>query len=217
MNIYWSSADRFLDSIAFMKDLIPHAEQLRANKLFNTADRTSFICSHYFLRKMFTEISGVPFNDLDLVYPQHTKPCFTNSLLEFNISHSQAYFAIAIADRPGIKVGVDIEVINTDMDYQDIAQQYYHPNERNYVNNGKEPDMRMPIHRFYEVWTRKEAYLKMIGTGLINNLPAINTLDNLIFENTPVNIYTYQYDKFFLSVAVSPPGQIRFSNIQPEA
>ncbi len=97
---------------------------------------------------------------------------------QFNISHSGDLCAVAFADCP---VGVDIET-HREVNLK-IAERYFSKREKDYVNNN--------ISFFY-VWTRKEAYLKMLGIGL-KGLSGCDVLENR-------NIKTVQKENFTLSV-----------------
>jgi 4'-phosphopantetheinyl transferase len=77
--------------------------------------------------------------------------------LFFNYSHTKSAVAIAISDKP---IGVDIEIIKSAN--MNIALKMFTHNEIQYINEiPDKADM-----RFYEIWTKKEAYAKYLGTGI---------------------------------------------------
>ncbi|HEX3008407.1 MAG TPA: 4'-phosphopantetheinyl transferase superfamily protein, partial [Bacteroidales bacterium] len=78
--------------------------------------------------------------------------------------------------------------------------------------------------KLIEIWTRKEAFLKMIGLGLYTELTDISVTSgkNLIGLDLPVNIsvksdkaflYTQKFNGFFISVALSKSCPVYFKSI----
>ena len=60
-------------------------------------------------------------------------------------------------------MGVDIERIRPDIEYQEIAARYFSPGERSAIIT---IDEKYRPELFYKLWTRKEAYMKGRGMGL---------------------------------------------------
>jgi len=82
----------------------------------------------------------------------------------FNLSHSGTVGLVGvIAERPELQLGVDVEEARDGRDLEGIAESFFAPDEVAVFR-------RLPAHErraaFYRAWTRKEAYLKAIGTGL---------------------------------------------------
>lgn len=80
--------------------------------------------------------------------------------LFFNVSHSGDHLAVAVAR--GVEVGVDLEEVRQDLDFEPMARRYFSEREQDdlfYLA----PDLRLAA--FYRCWTRKEAYLKGTGSG----------------------------------------------------
>lgn len=87
---------------------------------------------------------------------------------QFNIAHSFEILVIAVSDT---SVGVDIEkLLEADLR---IAKSFFSHQEYKYILDR----MCQKNQRFYEVWTKKEAYLKLIGKGFT---VALNSFD--VFE-----------------------------------
>jgi 4'-phosphopantetheinyl transferase len=81
--------------------------------------------------------------------------------LRFNLSHSEDMAVFAVT-RAG-EVGIDIERRRPMADMDAIARVAFSDAERNALM-GCPTDGRETM--FYRIWTRKEAHLKAIGTGL---------------------------------------------------
>lgn len=95
----------------------------------------------------------------------------------FNISHSFTAFAVAVSNRP---VGIDIEQIK-EPDLA-VAKRFFTKEEIDYVNQ-------RPCPRFFEIWTKKEAFIKWQGL----------TIKDLKNAETK-NILTVEKDGFIISV-----------------
>lgn len=79
-----------------------------------------------------------------------------------SISHCEDMVACAVSEAP---VGIDIEKIRPVK--PDLVDRVCTPEERAYVGDSPE--------QFFEIWTAKEAYFKMQGTG-ITDFQTVNTL-----------------------------------------
>jgi phosphopantetheinyl transferase (holo-ACP synthase) len=76
------------------------------------------------------------------------------------VSHSHDYAAIAVGNVP---LGIDIERADADYDWQASAGVCFHADEQERLRQMSEAARRAA---FFDLWTRKEAYLKGVGTGL---------------------------------------------------
>ena len=76
--------------------------------------------------------------------------------IHFNLSHSGTLAVCAVSDQP---VGVDVEVLQS-VD-PCVAELCFQPPELEWMNQFEDP-----AHPFTRLWTRKESYLKLLGTGL---------------------------------------------------
>jgi 4'-phosphopantetheinyl transferase len=81
--------------------------------------------------------------------------------LEFSLSHAGALVAVAVAGAP---VGVDAEALPRPDTVADVSTKL-HPAERAEIAAADDP-----AAAFARLWTRKEAYLKGLGTGLGRSL-----------------------------------------------
>ncbi len=77
----------------------------------------------------------------------------------FNLSHSGMYVAAAFGTED---IGVDVELMRTGK--QKIAQRFFAEDERKYLEKCWTDEA------FTGIWTRKEAYIKAVGTGIAMSL-----------------------------------------------
>lgn len=104
------------------------------------------------------------------------KPYFPNCKdIGFSVSHGGKYVVCALAQGD---IGVDIEPIKKFEDESDemfsarlckIADRFFHQTEAEYIKID-------PTTRFYEVFTAKESYVKLKGTGFDETLGEISVL-----------------------------------------
>ncbi len=118
----------------------------------------------------------------------HGKPYLTDYPLHISISHSGDYAVCAVSDT---EVGIDIQKIRK-ADFR-IAKRYFTSEECEYIGNDN--------LRFFELWAKKESYLKAIGTGLTVPLNSFSTLGNgsnykFITLPPPSGEYVLQVCKF---------------------
>ena len=119
--------------------------------------------SYELLLKLYNEWSGVQHDHLpEFLYNEHGAPYWANGPY-FSISHTKQGIAIAISDRP---IGIDIEGLREATD--SLMSRAMNPEEVSIIQASSSPQT-----EFIRLWTRKEAYVKMKGTGIISDMHEI--------------------------------------------
>lgn len=83
--------------------------------------------------------------------------------VHFNVSHSQNMWVIAWSFEE--VVGIDVQKIDATINYQSIMRQFFSASERARVKT---------VQEFFDLWTQKEAALKLQGLG-VAHMPKIST------------------------------------------
>ena len=139
-------------------------ENARAEKFKFHNDREKYIVTHGVLRVILSLYANVAPEELKFAENRYGKPelVHPSSLnLTFNVSHSYKMALIGIAR--GRQIGVDIEYVKKDFEWQEIIERFFSPREVQMIN-ALPKDLQ---HRaFFTCWTRKEAYVKATGMGL---------------------------------------------------
>lgn len=111
-----------------------------------------------------------------------------NESIKFNISHTRNIVSVAISEQ---RIGIDIESSSnvTDKQIIQLVDFCFSEKEKLYINLG-EPGY---VHRFYEVWTRREAYFKCLGCGISikNNKKDISKdfyFSGIRYKNYTINV-----------------------------
>ncbi len=138
-------------------------EIARAARFVFEPDRNRFIVSHGALRMLLGRYLATDPSDLEFQSGPNGKPSLVQLFtdLRFNLSHSADLALIAVAR--GREVGVDVERVQKEILFEQIAEHYFEPTEAWDLRIAP-PDER--ALRFFDLWTRKEACLKAEGTGL---------------------------------------------------
>ena len=88
----------------------------------------------------------------------------------FSISHCKSGIAVAVSNQP---IGIDIETVRPLK--VDLVKKTMNPLEQEAILSAPQPDW-----AFTRLWTRKEAFLKMKGTGIISDLhEVLSDIDGL--------------------------------------
>lgn len=140
-------------------------ERTRSARFRREKDRAAFTLSRGILRSLLAIYCDIPPREIQFDYTEFGKPILVTErgarALDFNLSHSGQWALVAMAANR--KVGVDVEHIRTDLAIADIASRFFSSEEAALVGDATEPQRRKT---FFEIWVRKEAYLKAIGKGL---------------------------------------------------
>ena len=82
----------------------------------------------------------------------------------YNLSHSGHYAICALSS---IDVGCDIEEV-LNIDYRVLSEQFFSKEETLYIDASSNDAEN--LHRFFQLWTHKESYVKMIGAGISSSI-----------------------------------------------
>ncbi len=119
----------------------------------------------------------------DLRYTPSGKPLAPG--LHFNVSHGGNYVLAVLSETT--EVGCDIEAVS--VRDEAMMEYYYSTGEQRYVREHENPD-----RGFYEIWTKKESYIKCLG----ESLDRISGID--VFK-TEICFFSDFYDGHVISIA----------------
>ena len=163
-------------------------EMEQATRFFKAEDQRNFIARRSVLNSMLQKFLNTDFTEIYITKNKFGKPSLLNSNFNFNCSHTSNFFAIAFGPT---ELGIDIEEIRDAKPYLEVAEKYFHPNEKNEILNSNNQET------FFKVWTKKEAIIKSQGNGINEQMINIDTtkpINNLIVE-------TITHDNIMLSIA----------------
>lgn len=139
-------------------------EKNRADRLIIIKKRFQFIILRAYLRFLLANAIDCKTEHITLLNNKYNKPytklCYQSHHIEFNIAHSQDYGLIGISLDDAI--GVDIEYMNDDIDYQTISKRFFSTQEYQSILKKEQQ-----LDAFYTCWVRKEAFSKATGKGII--------------------------------------------------
>jgi 4'-phosphopantetheinyl transferase len=137
-------------------------EQCKANSFRNLNDQHRYITSHYLLRRILAAYLGCHTQDIKFRKNKYGKLYLLDKdNIYFNMSHTQDVVSFILSSKN--EVGIDLEYIDSYFEWESIARNYLTPEELIYLESIPKVEK---IKGFYHLWTRKEALLKAIGTGL---------------------------------------------------
>jgi 4'-phosphopantetheinyl transferase len=122
------------------------------------------------MRQILGGYLQAPPQSLIFDYGQHGKPQLAGGPA-FNFSDSGRLGCLAVLISGAGPIGIDIEEMRS-RDYLKLAERYFSPAEFNRLRGVNEFDR---AASFFRLWTRKEAFLKAVGTGLSTPLDAFET------------------------------------------
>lgn len=135
-------------------------ERQRAARFAFKQHSRLFVAARGLLRRTVGAFVGVDPRDLEFVLGPFGKPRLMSGQVEFNVSHSKGIALVAVGTRP---LGVDVEVMQHNIDFAAVAATVFSTNEQDALACSSGPER---MESFYRIWTRKEAFIKAVGDGL---------------------------------------------------
>jgi 4'-phosphopantetheinyl transferase len=168
VHVWAASLEPPAEFIARCATVLSPDEKERASRFRFDKHRTRFIAGRAILRSLLGQYLNCPPEQLQFVYGLHGKPALAGQFAEsvhFNLAHSED-LALFIVTRIGA-VGVDVEQIRPMTDADDLVERFFSSRENALFQQLSDEQKSIA---FFNLWTRKEAWLKATGEGIADSL-----------------------------------------------
>lgn len=150
-------------------------QQQRADRFHFADSRQTFITTHGIARQRLGDYLGLAPHEVEFAYGSLGKPSlvqqpFSGQTLEFNLSHSGRWVALAFS--VGRQVGVDLERIREMDRLLGLSRRTFSPAEAAAIEQYETSEQHHEA--FFTCWTRNEASVKVFGLGLTMDLDKFN-------------------------------------------
>ena len=159
------------------------SEQRREQALKFRHEQGQRLCvlAYQLLKQALREEYGITENPI-FTYNEHGKPSIVgHSEIYFNLSHCKEAAVCVVSNQP---IGVDVESFR---EYKDSLVNYtMNEEESAQIHSSEHPEV-----AFIRFWTMKEATMKLIGTGISNDMKTV--IDTRKYKYTTVERQRYIY------------------------
>lgn len=142
-------------------------ERHRAARFIRDEIRQRYVLAHAGLRAVLGRYLGINPEAVALDRSATGKPFLTRarrdrSAITFNLSHAHGRALIAVSQTQ--EVGVDLELVRSNIDAAKLSERYFVCSEHTAIMQATEEQR---ATRFFRYWVAKEALLKAQGIGLL--------------------------------------------------
>jgi len=223
VDVYFGITNELHSKHPALENNITSNERLRAEKLHYPEDRYTYIYCHGLLRSILSKKLRKDPSEVVFCCDKNNKPGLIGNPCYFNITNDRGVFAFVISKY--FYAGIDIEKADRRIDFVPIMNTYFNSVEREFILGSKVNAQ----ENFILLWTRKEALLKAIGTGIITNLKQVtvseekNIINKESFDNQIIEsvydehfIYSEKVHEYYLSIAIPQKAEINLHQINEE-
>jgi 4'-phosphopantetheinyl transferase len=190
IHIWCATLDQPAARVEQLAQLLAADESERAQRFVFEEHRQHYITGRALLRLILGRYLRLDPQRLRFKYGPQGKPALAeieaHSSLKFNLSHSHKLVLYAVTYDQ--EIGVDLEAIRRFDDMEAIARRFFSNAE--YSALSSLPPAEKPAG-FFNCWTRKEAYIKALGDGLIHPL---DQFDVSLVPGEPARLLRVQDD-----------------------
>ncbi len=177
------------DDLRFWFFQMGRQEQERITQFRREDDRLRSLCGNHLAREMLsTRLSCRP-EELQFLRSPGGKPYLEGTPLHFNLTHSGDFAACVIDHSP---VGIDLEVLRPIR--PELCKKVCNSAELEFLYRSGTFDS----IRFLQIWTAKEALLKLSGCGISTELRTVSVLQE--GELAP-GLLSLQTEDYILAIA----------------
>jgi 4'-phosphopantetheinyl transferase len=161
VHVWRVALDLHRDDQSAVAALLSHDERDLGSSFRDETLRRRWTVSRGALRVILAAYTEVAPEALRFFIGPDGKPQLAAAGPSFNLTHTGHLAFIAVAAEGS--VGIDAEIIYPEFAWESVARSFFAPVEVSAILK-LAPELR--ARAFYACWTRKEAYLKALGTGL---------------------------------------------------
>ena len=179
------------DEYEYFYSLMSEEKKRRVDKFRFDDDKKRTVAGEMLIRRALEQMCKRAQEDIVIKEYDNGKPYIENSDTQFNISHSNDLVVCAVCDR---RVGIDVEKIRAIN--LSVAKRVCSEKELEFIF-GRIPmqsdfslcDDEEILKRFFELWTKKEAYAKCTGKGLSSGLSFTPECETIYEDGYVISIY----------------------------
>jgi 4'-phosphopantetheinyl transferase len=163
-HIWRIDLDEVLSSARRLKVMLSDDESEKAHRFVFAQDRLRYVAGRAALRMILGSYLDICPDRVQFSYGSHGKPevsGLAGNQLSFNLTNSGDLVLAAISN--GRHIGIDLEKLDPAVQAINIATQWFAQNE---LASIAAVPMEYRSALFFELWTRKEAFVKALGGGL---------------------------------------------------
>ena len=202
IHIWLLNTDDFIQYLDFFQSYLCDEEISRANRYKFDRLRDQFTINRGYLRYLLCQYLQTDNDNINFDYNSKGKPFLSHQKtfsnfdfdLNFNLSHSKNYTVYALYDR---QIGIDLETIKKEVKVEEITKRFFTESEFQDLCQLNESDK---YSYFFQLWTAKEAYLKLTGEGLSGGLSSINLAKELNQSNWNIDFDPKRDDRFLVQI-----------------
>lgn len=204
----------YLEIRAELLLLFPKEQAIKIQRFKRSDDEQRSMMGELLTSQILSKKTGTSLTDLEITKSEKGKPSLLNNQnIQFNISHSGQWVVAAFAEKA---VGIDVEELKEPA-YR-IAERYFSKTELENLNRLTGSNKQA---YFFDLWTLKESYLKLLGKGLTKSLGSFTVSGgNGSFDliegnriNEGINFKQYKIDPLY-KISVCSSAEDFNNNIQ---
>ncbi len=168
IDVWRSPVDLPAEEIHEYHQTLSQEEQQRADKFTFPDKFEEYVVTRGLLRNALAHVLEQSPGSFKFDYTTEKKPCLGKKInhqsVTFNVSHSHGQVLVAVSlDR---NIGIDIEKIRNNVEYEKLAKRFFSQAEYAALMQYKGDQ----VAAFFATWTRKEAFVKAVGKGIVFGL-----------------------------------------------
>lgn len=165
VDIYRIPLGRTEAEIQDCQQYLSDEERQRTAKFLSASKVREFTITRSTLRQILAQTLDCDLSHITIANHPDGKPYLQfqpgPTRVRFSVSHSQDLAMIALTLDHDI--GIDVEKVRTDIDYQTLARRFFSTAEYEALQDCSE---QIQLQAFFATWTRKEAIVKAHGKGI---------------------------------------------------
>jgi len=163
--MWWCPLACDTEAMAALWAMLSPEEVARAERFGTDALRLRYVVGRSALRRTLGQRLGIEPAAVPIRRGARGRPMLEGERVpDFNVTHTLGVALIAHLDRPGWRVGVDIEGVDRTLSHDALARKFLTGRERAAIATLDDDARR---RAFLRLWTCKEAMSKATGEGLI--------------------------------------------------
>ncbi len=143
---------------------VSEERRARVERVRNNLSKAELLAAELIRDYALRTVFGIEKAEIEL--GEFGKPCLKGEENKFfNVSHSEGTVACTVSD---VECGLDIECFDKPHDMMNVASRFFSTMEQSAIMMSPNP-----VEAFCRLWTIRESYVKMRGTGFSMGLKAL--------------------------------------------